>query len=72
MGFRDASVAFRLTMRSLEICSLAYSARFPRRTLLARENELDKALEALLLKAQAGCVRLHASVELVLSVVRTR
>ncbi|XP_067027657.1 uncharacterized protein [Acropora muricata] len=38
---------------------------------LARENELDKALEAVLVKAQAGCVRLHANVELVQSLVRT-
>ena len=38
---------------------------------LARENELDKALEPVLVKVQAGCVRLHTSVELVKSLVRT-
>ncbi|XP_074626437.1 uncharacterized protein LOC141884536 [Acropora palmata] len=39
---------------------------------IARENELDKAPEAVLVKAQAGCVRQHANVELVRSLVRTR
>ena len=33
---------------------------------------MDKALEAAIVKAQAGCVRLHASVELVKSLVRIR
>ena len=34
--------------------------------------ELDKALEAVLVKAQAGCIRLHARVQLVQGLVRTR